>query len=86
MSRSRAFRRHQYQKAKRRAKNVIRAWRGEPKLQEFDERELGMVASCHGAVCSCHMCGNPRKYYKEKTMQEKRIEDHEKDGRKDLGE
>ena len=20
--------------------------------------------------CSCHMCGNPRKYYKQKTIQE----------------
>jgi len=22
--------------------------------------------------CSCHMCGNPRKFFKEKTVQEKR--------------
>lgn len=24
-------------------------------------------------LCSCYMCGNPRKFYKELTMQEKRI-------------
>lgn len=27
----------------------------------------------HLAACSCHMCGNPRRYYpNEKTMQERR--------------
>lgn len=26
------------------------------------------------ANCSCHMCGNPRKYSGEKTIQEKRAE------------
>ena len=26
------------------------------------------------AMCSCHMCGNPRKYWKEKTIQERRNE------------
>ena len=25
--------------------------------------------------CSCAMCGNPRKFFNEKTLQEKRIED-----------
>jgi hypothetical protein len=24
--------------------------------------------------CSCHMCGNPRKHWKEKTIQEKRFD------------
>ena len=23
--------------------------------------------------CSCHMCGNPRRYFKERTMQERRF-------------
>lgn len=23
-------------------------------------------------MCSCHMCGNPRKHWNEKTIQEKR--------------
>jgi hypothetical protein len=27
--------------------------------------------------CSCHMCGNPRKHFKEKTMQEKRFDEYE---------
>jgi hypothetical protein len=24
--------------------------------------------------CSCWMCGNPRKYFKERTLQEKKLE------------
>jgi hypothetical protein len=28
---------------------------------------------------NCHMCGNPRKIWKEKTMQEKRLELREND-------
>lgn len=29
----------------------------------------------HLAACSCHMCGNPRRYYpNEKTMQERRAD------------
>ena len=24
--------------------------------------------------CSCHVCGNPRKHWKEKTIQEKRFD------------
>lgn len=28
--------------------------------------------SDHLAQCSCHMCGNPRKYFGEPTMQERR--------------
>jgi hypothetical protein len=29
------------------------------------------------AVCSCWMCGNPRKYFKEVTIQEKKFKDVE---------
>lgn len=28
----------------------------------------------HLAVCSCWMCGNPRKFFNEKTRQEKKAE------------
>lgn len=31
-------------------------------------------ASNHGKLCSCWMCGNPRKYWKQKTIQELRFE------------
>lgn len=29
----------------------------------------------HMAQCSCHMCGNPRKHFGEKTMQEKKADE-----------
>lgn len=32
---------------------------------------IGKLAQVHGAMCSCEMCGNPRKNSKtEKTLQE----------------
>lgn len=43
---------------------------------ERDERVrriAGMLTN-HGKLCSCHMCGNPRKWFNEKTMQEKKID------------
>lgn len=36
-----------------------------------NERNAGLYAN-HGKVCSCFMCGNPRKYWGDPTMQEKR--------------
>jgi hypothetical protein len=33
----------------------------------------------HLAMCSCPMCGNPRKAYKEKTRQEQKAELDDKD-------
>jgi len=33
--------------------------------------ELG-IATNTPKLCSCHMCGNPRRYYKELTLGEKR--------------
>lgn len=34
------------------------------------KRAIGHTASTHGKPCSCWMCGNPRKYWNEKTKQE----------------
>ena len=34
-------------------------------------RQIGIHARSP-KMCSCHMCGNPRKYWKEETYQEKR--------------
>jgi len=33
-------------------------------------------------LCSCYMCGNPRKYYKEKSYQEKKQDEIERINRK----
>ncbi len=34
-------------------------------------KQVGKAAQC-AAVCSCWMCGNPRKYGGERTVQERR--------------
>lgn len=36
-----------------------------------DDRLIGIFAKTP-AKCSCHMCGNPRKHWKELTIQERR--------------
>lgn len=39
---------------------------------EINPRVIGITASTHGAACSCYMCGNPRKWFGERTVQERR--------------
>jgi hypothetical protein len=44
--------------------------------EEPTDKVIGKQAAVHGAVCSCQMCGNPRRYAKGKgriTMQERRL-------------
>lgn len=65
--RSRAYRRHTEQKKKAWAKKAAREWYG----NEPTDKQIGHLAHAP-AMCSCHMCGNPRKYFGEKTMQERR--------------
>lgn len=50
-------------KHKERKKKYSEAIYGTPKLGD------------HMKNCSCILCGNPRKYFKEKTIQEKRVND-----------
>lgn len=38
------------------------------------------LASNHGKLCSCYMCGNPRRHHKEKTIQELRFEQEDYEG------
>lgn len=59
---SRALRRHHSQRMKKKA------------IQLFPHDHQGRRRD-YLTVCSCPMCGNPRKWFNEKTMQEKRAED-----------
>jgi hypothetical protein len=43
-------------------------WSEEEKLQH--QRKMAETRK----HCSCYMCGNPRKHWKDKTIQEKRFE------------
>lgn len=60
----RAERRHHLKRMKSKAKSVY--WYNEP--------DKAITLANHLASCSCSRCGNPRKYYKEKTIQEKKFE------------
>lgn len=55
--RTRDFRRHQLAKKKRDAKQIY----------PHDEHA---TSANHLAMCSCYMCGNPRKWWNSKTRQE----------------
>ena len=63
--RTKAFRRSCEKKAKIKAKKSIMA-------EGLDERGIGVMASTHCKPCSCEMCGNPRKFFGERTLREKR--------------
>lgn len=59
-----AFRRHKREKAKAKAKKIANDWRVNP-----SPKRIGMIATTP-APCSCDMCGNPRRHWKQKTIQE----------------
>jgi hypothetical protein len=65
---NRALRRHHTRRIKarfyRNMKTRLWDWQPTPK-------EAGMFAN-HGKVCSCWMCGNPRHFHGELTLQERR--------------
>lgn len=63
-NRRRALRRHLRMRAKRKARRIAK-WMG--LQQERIEKNAD-----HLKNCSCFICGNPRKYLKEPTIQEKR--------------
>ena len=44
---------------------------------KISKKLIGKLAQVHGSDCSCFRCGNPRKYYNEKTLQERRNEQPE---------
>ena len=67
--RTKDYRRHQEEKKKRKVvRNYDKWW-----WQDETPRMIGIKAHTP-ALCSCQMCGNPRKYWKEKTIQERRNE------------
>ena len=67
----RAIRRHQ------RNRLINHAWWTAESKDEQDicQQKEAVKRHDHAATCSCWMCGNPRKYFKEKTMQERREDD-----------
>lgn len=70
MVRTRAERRHHHQRMLQRAEkfaceNGMKEWF----TQEQFEKHVRLIAENRKA-CSCYMCGNARKIWKQKTLQE----------------
>lgn len=69
-SRGRAWRRHQRARLKAARKHYWNGWRSDPSASSR------LVKT--PTPCSCAMCGNPRKYFGEPTLQEQRADqDHQ---------
>lgn len=56
----------------------VRAKKIAKTIWKTDEKALSKAYN-HLAICSCHMCGNPRRYFNEKTISEKKNEEKFKD-------
>lgn len=72
--RSRSERRHHHQRMLNKVKNFdwVKRWFGTEESREEHVRR--MAENRH--PCSCHMCGNPRKHFKKKTIQERRMDEY----------
>jgi len=63
-------------KRARRRSHVVRMKKRALKLCErYYGRENAVKYANHLKVCSCGMCGNPRKFAGEKTLQERKFEE-----------
>lgn len=76
--RNKAYRSFQKQKFLKRTKEFLKRFstcRIESK-DEFDKRidSWAVKRANNRKICSCWMCGNPRKYFNDKSLNEKRFE------------
>jgi len=63
--RSRAERRHHELRVKKRVGNYYGGYARD------NPRHIGKIAHAR-RLCSCNLCGNPRRYFGERTLQERR--------------
>jgi hypothetical protein len=68
--RSRAFRRFQELKKKLWVQKIFSKHRA----HDLTDADIGVYAHTPH-LCSCYMCGNPRKWWDQKTIQEKKMDD-----------
>lgn len=64
--RGRAWRRHHTERMKLRARRKIEQWG----YENPSPARIGLWYSTHGQACSCWGCGNPRKWFDQRTLQE----------------
>lgn len=62
--------RHHENRLKNKTKKIISKWFS----KEPTEKQIGQNYSVHSSGCSCKFCGNPRRHFDDKTIQEKRFE------------
>lgn len=70
--RNRATNRHHAERIKNKVKNYNNVFKG-------SAASIGKITNSR-AICSCYMCGNPRKYDGEVTVHEKIWDEIEKSG------
>lgn len=68
---------------KKKYAKILKSLRNVNSIEELNDKDIGIMASTHGATCSCPICGNPRKYFNEKTLQEKKIDITTQDDKND---
>jgi hypothetical protein len=73
MKRTKEFRRFQWFKHRDTSKRVL-----EPIVGEVSPCDIGKAEGVHNCFCSGPCCGNPRKWFGEVTVQEKRNEQDER--------
>lgn len=70
----RGERRSQKERNKQRwRRKILDTWYDARSDQSWLDRMVNKLAG-HGKLCSCYACGNPRRHFDEKTMQEKRAD------------
>jgi hypothetical protein len=73
MKRDSVFRRKQKIRHNKRAGKIIARWNDPPSFNVLEEQSK--AAEVHCVWCSEACCGNPRKYFGEKTLQERRADE-----------
>ena len=68
----RAYRRHKRQVALKKATKIAMGWWGIKDPNNEDVKQKALRIYKNRKPCSCDMCGNPRKYWNELTIQERR--------------
>ena len=53
-------------------KNAVKKYSFLNYREKIDEKLIGKISRTP-VNCSCHLCGNPRKYYNRDTIQEQKI-------------
>ncbi len=72
--RTRDFRRHNSEKFRRHCRKLIKKTLSVSSENLANNKKFVGKLFRNRKICSCFMCGNPRKYFNEKTVKERRQE------------